>query len=148
MNIQELIDRAALRALIDQISIFGDRKDFVSQTRFFSENAISETYEAGKLLLKIEGRAAMQTAFSEFLSGFEKVYHFNGQQTIEINGDHATGNVYCLIILITVHNGKTVKKIIGAIYQDEYIRENNSWLVAKRSGSFEWQDQSVSTNMI
>jgi len=147
MNSQELTDRIALRELIDKISILGDRKDFVSQTQFFSENAISETYEQGKLLLKLEGRASMQTAFSEFLRGFEKVYHFNGQQTLEIDGDHASGNVYCLITLIAVHNGETIKKSIGATYQDEYVRENNRWLIAKRSGSFEWQNQSVSTKL-
>lgn len=28
---------------------------------------------------------------------------------------------------------------IGAIYQDEYKRNGNDWLIAKRTGNFQWQ---------
>ena len=34
-----------------------------------------------------------------------------------------------------------MKTIIGAIYQDDYIRENNRWLIAKRLGNFAWQEK-------
>ena len=148
MNIQELTDRIELRTLIDQVSILADQKDFVRQTQLFTENGCSETYERGKLLLKLEGRVAMQTAFNEFLSEFEMVYHFNGQQTVEVNGDQARGQVYCLITLISVQKGNTIRRTIGANYQDEYVRANGHWLIAKRIGSFEWQDQSPSIKMI
>ena len=83
----------------------------------------------------------MEEAFGAFLSNFETVYHFNGQQTVKINGDRATGTSYCLVTLIGTENGKKMKTNIGVIYQDEYVRENNRWLIAKRTSVFDWQDK-------
>lgn len=138
---QELADKIAIRELVSNISIFGDRKDFQNQVKLFSENAISETINDGVIILKLEGRNAMVQAFDNFLKNYEIVYHFNGQQTITLNGDNATGTCYCLITLVGKENGKRTKTSIGAIYNDEYIRVNNQWLVEKRIGNFEWQEK-------
>jgi translation initiation factor RLI1 len=141
MNIKYLEDRIALKELVDKISILGDKKNFENQVQLFSENAISETIAAGKTILKLEGRKEMIQAFENFLQNIETVYHFNGQQVVTIDGDNAVGKCYCLITLIGNENGKKIKTTIGATYEDQYIRENNKWLVAKRVGTFEWQDK-------
>ena len=47
----------------------------------------------------------MEDAFGAFLKNFETVYHFNGQQTVTIKGDKASGTSYCLVTLIGVENG-------------------------------------------
>lgn len=141
MNINELEDRLALKELIDTISILGDKKDFENQVQLFSENAISETISEGKTILKLEGRKEMAQAFSKFLQDVETIYHFNGQQLVQIDGDSATGKCYCLITLIAADNGKKIKTTIYATYEDDYIRINNQWLVSKRVGRFMWQDK-------
>jgi hypothetical protein len=141
MNIKNLEDRIALKELVDKISILGDQKDFENQVQLFSENALSETIAGEKTILKLEGRKEMARAFEKFLKDMEIVYHFNGQQVVIIDGDNATGKCYCLITLLGNENGKKIKTTIGAAYEDEYIRENNKWLVAKRVGTFEWQDK-------
>jgi hypothetical protein len=141
MTIQELTDRALLKELIDNVSILADKKDFHSEVQFFSEHAISETFAGGQLLLKLTGRKEMEVAFEEFLKNIEHVYHFNGQQTLSINGDHATGTSYCMITLIGMESGQKVKNSIAATYQDDYVRENGTWLIAKRIGNFNWQDK-------
>lgn len=141
MDKNELADKIALRELIDKISMLGDKKDFVHQTELFSENAISETVAGGATILKLEGRKEMVQAFEKFLQDFDTVYHFNGQQTLTINGDTATGTCYCFITLIGNENGKKIKTTVGATYEDEYIRLNSQWLVSKRVGNFNWQDK-------
>jgi hypothetical protein len=45
-----------------------------------------------------------------------------------------------LIILIGSDNGKKIKTTIGAVYLDNYVRRENRWLIAKRTGNFDWQD--------
>jgi len=142
MNITELDDRASLKELVDNISILGDKKDFNNQVQLFSENAVSETLARGTPILKLEGRKVMAEAFDKMLKDFETVYHFNGQQVVTINGDNATGTCYCLITLIGNEKGKKMKTTIGAIYEDDYVRMNNRWLVAKRIGNFDWQEKS------
>lgn len=141
MDIKEVQDRISLKQLIDQVSILGDQKDFQAQVQLFSENAISETISDGKTILKLKGRKEMTAAFDDFLENFETVYHFNGQQQLVINGDKATGTVYCLITLIGIENDQKMKTTIGAIYKDDYIREGNAWLIDKRTGYFEWQEK-------
>lgn len=142
MDPKEFEDRTALKELVDKVSILADKKDFQNQVQLFSKNAVSETFANGTVILKLNGRKEMVEAFSDFLKNFETVYHFNGQQIINISGDKATGTSYCLITLIGIEKGKKIKTKIGAIYYDNYVRENNSWLISKRIGNFEWQEKS------
>ncbi len=90
-------------------SLFFILKDFENQVQLFSENAISETIAEGKTVLKLEGRKVMSQAFEKFLQDIKTVYHFNGQQVVEIDGNNATGKCYCLITLIGNDNGKKNK---------------------------------------
>ena len=142
MNIKELEDRVSLRELIDNVSILGDRKDFNAQVQLFAEDAVSETFAAGASILKLKGRKEMAEVFDKFLKDFETVYHFNGQQVLTIDGDEAFGTCYCQVTLIGQENGKRIKTTIGAIYKDNYLRIGNHWLIAKREGTFDWQDRS------
>lgn len=141
MNNKELEDRISIRELIDRVSILGDQREVKQQVQLFSEDAISETYSGNTVLLKLKGRKEMELAFTNFLQNFETVYHLNGQQTVTINGDHATGTSYCQVTLIGNENSKKMKTTIGVLYHDDYIRINNRWLIAKRIGNFNWQEK-------
>jgi hypothetical protein len=141
MHNKELADRIALKELIDRVSVLGDQKDFKNQVQLFTNDAVSETWAAGTLLLKLEGRTVMEEAFDKFLEGFDIVYHFNGQQVLAINGDKATGTVYCIATLIGMEEGKKMKTTIGARYEDEYQRIGTDWLIARRVGFFDWQEK-------
>jgi hypothetical protein len=141
MNSKEMADKAALKELIDEVSMLADKRDVHAQVQLFTENAISDTYADGNLILGLKGRTAMEAAFTNFLKNIDTVYHFNGQQQFTINGDYATGSSYCMITLIGIENGKKMKTTIGAIYQDDYVYENHHWLIAKRTGSFVWQEK-------
>jgi ketosteroid isomerase-like protein len=141
MNNEELKDKMALKELVDRISVLGDRKDFHAQVQLFSENAVSETLADGKEILKLNGRLEMEKAFGSFLADIDIVYHFNGQHVVTISGDTGYGTSYCLITLIGNEGGKKIKTTIGAIYQDNYVREGNRWLISRRIGNFEWQEK-------
>lgn len=138
----EFENRILLKELVDRISVFEDKKDFTKQVEFFTENAVSETIAQGKIILKLEGRKNMAVAFEKFLSAIDHVYHFNGQQLVTIDGDTARGTCYCLITLIGNENGKKIRTSIGAIYEDNYVRVDSNWLIAKRIGTFNWQEKS------
>lgn len=36
---------------------------------------------------------------------------------------------------------KRMKSSIGVYYQDEYVRENDRWLIAKRRSVFDWEEK-------
>jgi len=141
MDIKELADRVLLKDLVDKVSILADKKDIHAMAQLFSENTWSETFAGGVSILQLNGRKEMEEKLEGFLKNFETAYHLNGQQQVTINGDMATGMVYCLVVLVSTENGKKIQTTIGATYQDEYVREHNRWLIAKRIGNFEWQEK-------
>ena len=143
MDNKELAGGAALKELIDCVAILGDKREFKKQVQLFTDNAVSETWAGGILLLKLEGRKAIEEAFSKFLEGFDTVYHFNGQQVVTINGNTATGTVYCMATLIGQEQGRKLITTIGARYEDNYLRVGNNWLIASRVGNFDWQEKRV-----
>jgi hypothetical protein len=137
---QHIQDQLALRALVDKFSILADRKEAWQQTELFTENAIVETYVGGQLVTNLNGRKEIGNTFDNFLKKFDLVYHFNGQHLVSINGDSASGTLYCLTYLYGVEDGKKVKTSIGIRYSDEYVREQSNWLISKRTSYFDWRE--------
>jgi SnoaL-like domain len=141
VNTREIEDKVRLRELVDTFSILADKKEARKQTELFTEDATVETYSNGALVSKLRGREEIGNAFANFLKNFDIVYHFNGQPLASIQGDHATGNLYCLTYLFGKENGKRVKTSIGVRYNDEYVGEKGKWLISKRTSFFEWQEK-------
>jgi hypothetical protein len=141
VNMLEIEDKIALRALVDTFSILADQKEARKQTELFTENAIVETYINGTLATKLKGREEIGNTFENFLKNFDIVYHFNGQHLVSIQGDHATGTLYCMTYLFGTENGKKLKTSIGVRYHDEYVRENGKWLIGKRTSFFDWLEK-------
>ena len=137
----ELKDRASLKELVDTFSNLADTKEVHAQVQLFTSNATSETFVNGASVSRLTGRDELEKAFGAFLAKFETVYHFNGQQIFTLNGDKALGTSYCMVTLIANENGRKMKTTIGVIYQDEFVRENTQWLIAKRKANFNWQDK-------
>jgi hypothetical protein len=138
-RVSQIEDRIVLKELVDTFSVLADKKDVKTQTQLFTADGIVETFVNGARVANLKGRRAMEEAFGAFLKNFETVYHFNGQQTVTIDGDKASGISYCMVTLIGNENGKKMKTSIGVYYQDEYVRESGRWLIAKRTSKFDWQ---------
>jgi ketosteroid isomerase-like protein len=140
-RVQQLEDKAALRTLVDTFSILADRKDVAAQLLLFTDDATVDSFSDGKRGSSFKGRKEIGDAFSAYLANFQTVYHINGQHTVELQGDRATGIYYCLVVLIGVENGKTIKNTSGVYYNDEYVRRGGKWLIAKRVSHFAWRDR-------
>jgi hypothetical protein len=140
-RIQQLEDRAALKALVDTFSILADRKDVPRQVLLFTEDATVDSYTGGQRGSSLRGRQQIGEAFGAFLARFTTVYHMNGQQALTLQGDRATGTSYCLVVLIGTEGGRTVRQTMGVRYDDEYVRRGPSWLIDRRVSHFEWRDQ-------
>ena len=140
-RISEIEDRIALKNIVDTFSILADQKETQKQSLLFTDDAISETYINGQIVSTLKGRKQLRDAFANFLNLFEVVYHINGQQTIAINGDKASGISYCAVTLIGTENGKKMKTSIGVFYTDEFVREDQHWLIAHRKATFAWQEK-------
>jgi hypothetical protein len=45
------------------------------------------------------------------------------------------------VVLIGNESGKTIKTTMGVTYDDEYVRREGAWLIAKRISHFTWRDR-------
>ena len=139
-RLQQIEDRIALKALVDEFSILADRKDVANQLLLFTEDAKVETMNNGQAVSALVGRKQIGEAFTNFLARFEVVYHINGQQTVTINQNKATGISYCEVTLIGTQNGKKMKTNMGVHYKDDYVKQKNKWLIVNRQSTFAWRD--------
>lgn len=139
-RIQRLEDQAAIKHVVDTFANLADNKDIATQMQLFTEDATVETYFGDTLFAAMRGREEIGHVFSAFIANFETMYHMNGQFTVSIDGDRASSNHYCLVVLIADENGKRTKNFNGIIYKDEYVRQNGQWLIAKRIAHFTWRD--------
>lgn len=141
-RITEIEDRMALKELVDRFSILSDVKQAQAQALLFTENALVETYRDDKPIVTLKGRKQIAEVFGNFLNSMEKVYHINGQQTVELNGNNATGISYCRVTLIGMENGKKMITNHGVFYQDNYVKgRDGKWLISKRKSTFHWTEK-------
>ena len=124
-------DTLALKKLVNTFSSLADVKDVKSQMDLFTDDAevISKT---GNQTFHSKGKKEIEKAFTDYLALFQIVYHLNGQQTVEIKGDNATGISYCFVTLI----GDGKKNQSGVRYNDTYVKQNGKWLIKKRVSDF------------
>lgn len=141
-RITEIEDRLALKELVDRFSILSDVKHAQAQALLFTEDAVVETYQGDKLTITLKGREQIAEVFGNFLNSLETVYHINGQQTVELNGNRATGVSYCQVTLIGTENGKKMITKHGVYYQDNYVKNRDGqWLISKRKSTFHWTEK-------
>ena len=130
MNAQ-IQDQLALKRLVDTFSNLADVKDVDAQVLLFTEDA-EVISKSGEQVFVSKGREEIGKAFSGFLALFDVVYHLNGQQTVDIDGDTATGISYCFVTLI----GGGKKNQSGVRYHDTYVKQDGRWLIKKRESDF------------
>ncbi len=138
----EIQDKMAIKNVVDTFSILADQKEITKQTLLFTEDAIVESNVPGQPVMALKGRKQIGDVFGSFLNNFDIVYHINGQQTVELNGNVAQGISYCLVTLIGDVGGKKMKTTMGVYYNDDFVKRENQWLISKRVSTFAWQERS------
>ena len=141
MNIQEIADRMALKDLVDTFSNLADTKEIDRQVLLFTEDAEVISYQGDKQTSHLKGRKELAERFKDFLDQFTTVYHINGQQTVKIDGNKATGIAYAQVVLVSEKKGKKTILTQGVRYNDEYVKTNGKWLINKRISHFEWSKE-------
>lgn len=134
-------DKTALKNLVDTFSVLADVKDVKTQVLLITEDATVSSVIDGKPGAVLTGRKQIGEAFSVFLNRFDIVYHINGQQTVTLDGDKASGIAYCTVTLIGNENDKKIKTTMGVIYHDDYVKQNGHWLISKRLSNFTWTEK-------
>src|ERR1700759_2992580 len=98
INPAEQADRLAIRELIDAYAHCADRRDADGQKSLFTDDTHFVVYMEGQgsePTQVLDGRDALTPVFAA-LNDYQATMHFNGQSTIALDGDRATGESYCI----------------------------------------------------
>ena len=94
----EAADRLAIRELFDAYAHCADRRDAEGQKAFFTIDTRFAVYmdgEGSQPSYVLEGREALTPVFAD-LNRYQATTHFNGQSTIGLDGDRASGESYTI----------------------------------------------------
>ncbi len=109
---------------------------FTGDTRFivFMDAAAAEPTQ------ELHGRESLAPVFDD-LNQYVATMHFNGQSTILLDGDRATGESYCLAHHLKVgQDGQRTMMIASIRYLDELAKQDGQWLFAERRLMVNWTE--------
>jgi SnoaL-like domain len=137
-------DRLAIRGLIDAWAHHADRRLPEQQAALFTKDGRVSVYlgdpETTRPTQVVRGPADLADSFDE-LSTYDVTTHLNGQSTIEIEGNRATGETYCLAHHLWVEGGQRMLMVMSIRYHDVFVRQDDQWLFADRRLIVDWVDQ-------
>jgi hypothetical protein len=138
----ELADRLAIRELFDAYAHCADRRDAEGQKSLFAENTHFVVYMNGQgtePTQVLDGREALTPVF-DALNNYQATMHFNGQSTVVIDGDRATGESYCIAHHLFTDGGERKLMIAYLRYQDTFAKIDGTWLFAERNLYVDWTE--------
>jgi SnoaL-like domain len=138
----EAADRLALRELFDAYAHCADRRDAEGQKALFTEDTRFAVYmdgEASEPTYVLEGREALTPVFDD-LNRYEATTHFNGQSTVTIDGNRATGESYTIAHHVYTEDGARKIMIASLRYLDAFTKIDQSWYFAERNLVLDWSE--------
>src|SRR6516165_9582575 len=138
----EQADRLAIRELVDAYAHSADRRDAQGQKALFTEDTHFVVYMDGqgsKPSQVLDSHNALTPVFED-LNRYQATQHFNGQSTVTLDGDRATGESYCIAHhLFTEDDGRKLM-VAWLRYADTFARVNGAWLFAERNLYVDWTE--------
>ncbi|HEY3946291.1 MAG TPA: nuclear transport factor 2 family protein [Solirubrobacteraceae bacterium] len=131
----EQADRLAIQELIDAYAHCADRRDADGQKSLFTEDTHFVVYMDGQgsePTQVLAGREALTPVFDD-LNRYQATMHFNGQSTIALDGDSATGESYCIAHHLFTDGGERRLMVAWLRYGDTFVKIDGAWLFAERN---------------
>jgi ketosteroid isomerase-like protein len=140
---QEAADRLAIRELVDAYAHCADRRDATGQMALFTEDTrflVFYDVTSAEPSQELQGREALAPVFDD-LNQYVATMHFNGQSTVSLDGDRATGESYCLAHHLKVaEDGQRTLMVASIRYLDDFVKQDGRWLFAERRLMVNWID--------
>lgn len=130
------IDRAAIRALVENYTIAGDAGDGDRFAALFTDDAVISTPHN-----RMEGIESIRGIPAMLGQMFARTLHQVVSQDVIVTGDSATGETKSYANHITVNADGTATNDMWSIrYQDVFRREGGLWKIAQRTLLIDWTE--------
>jgi len=145
-DLGHLLDRLALQDLVAAYARGCDRGEPEATAALFTPDGELRIFERGKVEAVRErlGREAIASAMAG-LSRYDATMHVVANHSVELDGDQATGEVYCLAHHIRDVEGPdgepvTSDYVMHIRYLDRYRRTDEGWRIAQRHLQLEFTE--------
>ena len=138
----EAADRLAIRELFDAYAHCADRRDAKGQKALFTADTRFAVYMGGEgsdVSYILDGREALTPVFDD-LNRYEVTTHFNGQSTVTVDGDSATGESYTIAHHVYTEDGRRKIMIASLRYLDTFSKIEGAWYFAERNLIVDWSE--------
>jgi SnoaL-like domain len=143
LSAQEAADRLAIRELFDAYAHCADRRDAKGQMALFTEDTRFIVFMDAKSetpTQELHGRESLAPVFDN-LNIYAATTHFNGQSTVELDGDRGTGESYCIAHHVSIADDGSRSLMIASIrYLDEFVKQGDAWFFAERRLMVDWTE--------
>ncbi|MCC8410869.1 nuclear transport factor 2 family protein [Mucilaginibacter sp. UR6-1] len=136
MTLEILNTREELRNLIDAYASLGDKKKIAEQMSLFTTDITYKAYMNNFLAANVSGVQNLEKEFNGHASQVKTYFTMNGQHTVQLDGDTATGVSFSQIKMVREADGKDELTDYSVKYDDLYVRINGKWLIKERTGYF------------
>lgn len=142
----EQADRLAIRELIDVYAHCADRRDADGQKSLFTEETHFVVFMDGQgsePTQILDGREALTPVF-DALNAYQATMHFNGQSTIALDGERASGESYCIAHHLSTGQGDRTLMVAHLRYEDAFVKLDGAWFFAERNLYVDWTETRAS----
>lgn len=135
-RMEDAVDRLELRELVERYALGADSRDRLVFGGAFTEDGVLAT-STGRTY---DGRDAVVSTLDHLDAHYPRSMHFVGNHQVQLDGDAATGLVYCLAHHVYARDGEDRDTLMVIRYRDEYRRTVDGWRISRRSLQIDWQE--------
>ena len=134
-------DRLALLDVAFAYARFADRIDGASLSALFVDDGVLRINRPGGVPpVERLGRDAIAVAITG-LERYDKTFHMIGNHYYEVDGDDASGEVYCIAHHVHGEVSSKVDHVMVIRYQDQYRRTPDGWRLVVRELAVDWTEE-------
>lgn len=129
-----LTDERALLGLANRYAQAVDRRDADALVALFTGDGGLDRPGASW-----RGQEQLRGIVARLNTLYGSTFHTVRNQTVAIDSDNAEGETYCVAMhMMPLTDGIQRRMDMGIRYQDRFVRQNGSWLFARRELIVDW----------
>lgn len=136
MTLETLKIKEELRNLIDDYASLGDEKKIAELMDLFTPDVKYNVYMNNSLISTVSGRKNMENDFNKHAAEVKTYFTLNGQHTVIIDGNSATGVSFSQLKMVRENEGKNIITDYSVRYEDNYVFQEGKWLINERTAYF------------
>jgi len=143
IDLDELSDRLAVRAIVDAYAHHVDRREHAATAALFVEDGHLIIYDGQPNgqppNRERHGREQIERAMHS-LDRYVATSHLLGQHVVVLAGDTADGETYCFAQHIAETDDSRTNMVMAIRYLDHFVRTADGWRIETRKLAVDWTE--------